>query len=329
MDRRSLVPRVSVLMPVFNTARYLPQALRSLGAQSFRDFEVVIVDDGSSDASLALLAAYAAAEPRARVIARPNRGLIACRNELLSNARGELVAWMDSDDVSLPERLALQVAAFDADPALSGLGGVAQCIDPDGHALNVERYPLAHRAIRAAQREGGGMRFPTTMMRRAEALAVGGFREPFRIGEDLDFVLRLGERGKLANLPDTLYLYRQHLHSVCVALGPRWSVFRDEILALAREREAGCSDRLQRGERLEIDAPSAAPDARLEAHTYIRWSQAALDNGNRPLALRYAIAALRACPSTRAPWKALARSLLRPGAGHSGVAVAESPGAAR
>jgi glycosyltransferase involved in cell wall biosynthesis len=329
MDRRSLVPRVSVLMPVFNTGRYLPQALRSLGAQSFRDFEVVIVDDGSSDGSLALLAAYAAAEPRAHVIARPNRGLIASRNELLSYARGDLLAWMDSDDVSLPERLALQVAAFDADPALSGLGGVAQCIDPDGHALNVEHYPLAHSAIRAAQREGGGMRFPTSMMRRADALAVGGFREPFRIGEDLDFMLRLGERGKLANLPDTLYLYRQHLHSACVALGPRWSFFRDEILALAREREAGGSDRLQRGERLELDTPSAVPDERLKASTYTRWSRAALDNGNRPVAIRYARAAVSAFPSMLGPWKALARSLLHAGRRRSRAAIAASPGVAR
>src|ERR1700678_2906770 len=132
------VPRVSVLMPVFNTARYLDDALDSIGAQSFTDIEFIVVDDGSSDGSTRMLQLFAAREPRMKLVTRGNLGLIATRNELLGAARGDLVAWMDSDDISLPQRLALQINEFDKDPNLVCLGSAAQCIDPDGNFLNIQ-----------------------------------------------------------------------------------------------------------------------------------------------------------------------------------------------
>src|SRR5882672_4931888 len=132
------IPKVSVLMPVFNTARYLSDALASISAQTFADFELVAVDDGSNDGSTRILELFAAREKRMRLVTRENRGLIATRNELLGAARGELLAWMDSDDVSLPHRLARQVDVFRNDPALVCLGSAAQCIDPDGNFLNIE-----------------------------------------------------------------------------------------------------------------------------------------------------------------------------------------------
>ena len=173
------VPRVSVLMPVFNTGPFLHDALQSISEQTYRDLEIIVVDDGSTDSSARILHAFAAAEPRMRVVCRMNRGLIATRNELLSMARGELVAWMDSDDVSLPERLALQVAAFDADLSLSALGGVAQCIDPEGNALNVERYPSGHDDIRHMQSQGRrNALFPRPWCGAAPRCLPAGFANP-------------------------------------------------------------------------------------------------------------------------------------------------------
>ena len=170
------------------------------------------------------------------------------------------------------------------------------------------------------------MRFPSTMVRRSAALLAGGFREPFRLGEDLDFLLRVGEQGRLANLPEVIYLYRQHLTSVCTTLGPRWPVYRDAILALARERREVGSDLLQRGDTIDIAAgsvmASSPPDARLAAETYRRWSRAALDNGNRSLALRYARAAVFARTFSWATWKTLMRALW---IGADGVAPAGAP----
>jgi glycosyltransferase involved in cell wall biosynthesis len=153
-------------MPVYNTTEYLQEALTSIFAQSFEDFELIAVDDGSTDGSLKILEDFAKQEPRMILIARENRGLIASRNELLAAARCEFIAWMDSDDISLPDRLALQVQVFEADPTIVCLGGSAQCIDPKGRYLNIEQYPLTHKEILEGQKKGGAMRFATTMMRR-------------------------------------------------------------------------------------------------------------------------------------------------------------------
>ncbi|MDE2416588.1 MAG: glycosyltransferase family 2 protein [Burkholderiales bacterium] len=304
------LPRVSVLMAVFNTASYLQEALTSISGQSFADFELIVVDDGSNDGSTQILRAFAATEPRMRLIVRENRGLISTRNELLQAANGELIAWMDSDDYSSTNRLALQVARFDAEPDLVCLGGFAQCIDPNGEYLNVERYPLEHQEILAEQQKGGAMRFPTTMMRRDAALRAGGFREPFRIGEDFDLFLRLSEAGQMANLPGVIYFYRQHLSSVCSTLGPRWTIYRDAILELAQERKTSGSDKLQRGEGLDIAATPLMNMRPFEARTYLRWANEALQNGNTSLAWKYTVASLAKQPMSREGWKTAARCLL-------------------
>jgi len=294
-------------MAVLNTARFLPEALKSIADQTFSDFEFIVVDDGSSDGSTQLLRSFAASESRVKLITRGNLGLIATRNELLHTAKGELIAWMDSDDISLPDRLALQVATFDDDAALVCLGGNAQCIDPDGNMLNLERYPLSHEEIFIAQRQGSGMRFPTTMMRRSSVLQVGGFREPFRMCEDFDLLLRLGEIGKMNNLASTLYLYRQHLSSVCASLGPNWAAYRDRALALAQERAENKLDTLQRGESFSIEITKARSTALQVSQTYTYWAHCALGNGNLRVAWKYASAALTAQPLAPYTWRTIAR----------------------
>jgi glycosyltransferase involved in cell wall biosynthesis len=308
-----VIPRVSVLMPVFNAARYLSDALNSISAQSFADIEFVAVDDGSNDGSSRILELFASRERRMKLVTRRNLGLIATRNELLNAARGELVAWMDSDDISLPQRLTRQVDAFDQDPALVCLGAAAQCIDPDGNFLNIERWPLTHREILIDQQKGGGMRFPTTMMRRDLALLVGGFREPFKIGEDLDFLLRLSEHGKMENLPDTLYLYRQHISSICANFGPQWPIYRDQILELARERQRSGKDRLQDGGSLVLPKSANTDPGQNEWRAYLSWAGHALMNDNLPLAWKYACAVVTRRPMSKAAWKMLLRVLLRTG----------------
>ncbi len=297
-------------MAVFNTAAYLPDAILSIQAQSWKDFELIIIDDGSTDGSGEILAGFAANDARILVIARENRGLIETRNELLSLARADLVAWMDSDDVSLPERLSRQVEMFRSDPALICVGVAVQCIDPQGQALRVERYPTSHAEILLQQQLGGAMRFPSTMMKRTVALAVGSFREPFRIGEDFDLLLRMSEVGKMANLESMLYLYRQHLSSTCTIQGPIWIEYRDVILSLARERLETGTDRLQRGERLKVSPVASSPSKASKGRVYAGWSTEAMQNGNRPLALKYAWAAVQTKPTAYASWKTLSIALL-------------------
>ena len=133
-------PSVSVCMPVYNTERYVAEAVESILAQTLGDFEFVIIDDGSTDGSRAILEPYAKQDDRIRLISRPNTGIIGARNEALGLAKGELIAVMDSDDVALPERFEVQVAYLREHPEVVCLGSKVQCIDEAGRFLYEESH---------------------------------------------------------------------------------------------------------------------------------------------------------------------------------------------
>jgi glycosyltransferase involved in cell wall biosynthesis len=299
-------------MPVHDRADYVEEACRSILAQTFRDFELVIIDDGSHDDSPRRLEALARQDARIRLTVRENRGLIASRNELLARARAPLVAWMDSDDVSEPRRLELQLARFDAEPALVCLGGAVLEIDGDGDPVRRQTYATAHETIVANLLQGGETRFPTTMMRRELALEVGGFREPFKVGEDLDLFLRLVDRGTFGNLEDVILRYRVHPGSTTSSHFHRWFVYRDTILALAAERRAAGSDRLQRGEpvTLGFDQASDKPDDTDAWLNRLMWARHSLEGGYPKTALKHAYGAVKLAPLDPRCWKKVARFLL-------------------
>src|SRR5271157_2678892 len=180
-------PRVSVALPVYNCERYVAEAIESILAQTFTDFEFLIVDDGSSDGTLPILHRFAARDSRIRVISRPNTGIVGARNEALGLARGELIAVMDSDDVALPERFEVQVRYLDENPDCVMIGSRVLVIDSDGDPLIVLPTPLSHEEI-----EDGFLNFrgqlvhhSTTMIRRRSLLEIGGYRPECRVAEDL------------------------------------------------------------------------------------------------------------------------------------------------
>src|SRR5678816_4165512 len=109
----STTPRVSIVMPVYNAAAYLAEAVDSILAQTFRDFQFVIVNDGSTDRSTAILERYAHRDQRIKLISRPNTGIVGALNDGLAEATGDYIARMDADDVSTPNRLAVQVDYLD------------------------------------------------------------------------------------------------------------------------------------------------------------------------------------------------------------------------
>ena len=138
-------PRLTVAMSVYNNASYLKDALDSICAQSFREFECLIVDDGSTDGSSAILDEYAVRDPRIGVEHRSNHGLIASLNHIVDQARAPIIARMDGDDLCEPERFARQMAYLDAHPECGVLGTNAYEIDECGRRLaQCEDYPAAH-----------------------------------------------------------------------------------------------------------------------------------------------------------------------------------------
>src|SRR5262249_44460136 len=140
-------PSVSVMMPVYNAERYVGKAIESVLNQTLSDFELVIVNDGSTDGSLEILQEYAARDPRIRLTSRPNVGLVGSRNELLDAARSNLVACMDADDISRSDRLERQVEYLRAHPDCVLVGSRVIIIDPDGQPLRIMGQHLVHEAI--------------------------------------------------------------------------------------------------------------------------------------------------------------------------------------
>ena len=193
-------PLVSVLMPTFNAASTLEHAIGSILAQTFTDFELLVVDDGSTDETPAVLAAQA--DPRIRVVRLPqNEGLVAALNRGLADARGALVARLDADDVALPERLGLQVGRFRDRPALVLSACAADRVDAGGVLYHRSVPPASHAALATAMLVGNRVIHPATVFHRDVALSVGGYSSDAYPAEDYDLWLRMMRCGEAEGLP--------------------------------------------------------------------------------------------------------------------------------
>lgn len=283
-------PRVSVLLPVYNAEAYVGDAVRSILAQTFTDFELIVIDDGSTDASPRILADLARGDARVRLTSRPNRGNIATLNELIDLARGEYFARMDHDDIAFPERFACQVEFLDSHPEVVAAGSRALFIDDEGLPLMVAMHHYSHEQIeRALMKPELGIVHPSVMMRAAACRAIGGYRAEYPHAEDLDFFLRLGELGRLENMPEPLLQYRTHPSSVSARhMEVQWQSAKKAVeAALVRRgadpRTVAIADRSH--ERIETPA---------ELHR--KWSWWALDSGHLRTARKHARLALLADP---------------------------------
>ena len=303
-------PRVSVLMPVYNAERYLAEAVESVLGQSFTDFELLVVDDGSTDGSLALLRRYAEGDRRVQVVSRPNTGYLVALNQMLAVAQGELIARMDGDDVALPERFARQVAFLDAHPDVVCVGGAALLIDEGGRMLNELPRPVDDALIQeAALRGDTPIIHPSAMMRLADARAVGGYRETTYLAEDLDLWLRLGERGRLANLPEVVVKYRMHERSVS-------AVYRLRQLEAIR---VSCRDAwARRGlepRPLPTEPWRRANDRGSRFQFALKYGWWAFLRRDRPTALHYGLQSVRARPWDPQGWRLLVCAVIKLGPG--------------
>lgn len=199
-------PRVSVLMPVYNAAPFVEQAVRSILQQTFTDLELIVVDDGSTDGSAQIVAAIA--DPRLRLVRQPtNAGIVAALNTALEHARGEYLARMDADDISEPQRIERQVAFLDQHPDVLVLGSAYRRMEDD----RVVHMPLTHEEIRLALLTHNPIAHPTVMMR-ARLPQGGPLRYPADTApaEDQALWSTLVQVGRMANLPEPLIRYRTH-----------------------------------------------------------------------------------------------------------------------
>lgn len=208
-------PKVSVFIPVYNREAYVGAAIESVLTQSFRDFEILLIDDGSTDRSVEILRSYD--DPRVRVICNEyNLGIPHTRNRGLELARGEYIALLDSDDVARPDRLRQQTTFLDCHPDYVQVGGWKQDIDMNGRVLKKIKRQPTHAADVHAQLLFRCSVSNTTVMARAATLQAYGYRPSFPRCQDYDLHVRLATHHKIANLPQVLTHARVHPHQITV-----------------------------------------------------------------------------------------------------------------
>ena len=211
------MPAISVLMSVYNGELFLAQAVESILAQDFTDFEFIIINDGSQDSSSDMLHRYAQEDSRICLHEQDNKGLVAALNKGLKLAQAPLIARMDADDIALPDRLGVQKAHMDANLDTGVLGSAVMIIDSQSEAVKPMSYPQGGEMLdHYLKNLGSPLAHPAVMMRREIALQVGGYREAFKHAEDYDLWLRMQKVTNIENLPGILLHYRQHDQKVSV-----------------------------------------------------------------------------------------------------------------
>lgn len=291
-------PRVTVLMPVYNAARYLAEAVDSILAQTYRDFDFVIVNDGSTDRSQQVLERYAQRDGRIKLISRANTGIVGALNDGLAECRGEYVARMDADDIAMPDRLAVQLQFMDRHPEVVAYGSRVIGIDPYGCELFRSEHKADHEAIDAELLNGVGWAIvhPAAVLRREAVEAVGRYRQQFQWVEDLDLFLRLSERGQLANAEAFLLNYRQHTESVN----------RTRTAEQARLADAAVRDAYARRGRPVPHGWKFVPKPRPAKEAQLRtWAWKAMKAGNVPAARKHAVALWKVAPLSVESWRTL------------------------
>lgn len=203
-------PRVTVVVAACNAASTLEETLASVAAQTYRDFELIAVDDGSTDATPVLLARYARAHVWMRWVRQDNTGSAAARMRAIGLARGQYVALLDADDVWLPEKLAAQMAIFDRNPSVALVFSDEREFSPEGDAplTRFQQKPPARGQVLPRLFFGNFILNSTVVVRKDALLAAGGFDPAHRVHEGIDVWLKLAERHDFDYVDKVLVRYR-------------------------------------------------------------------------------------------------------------------------
>lgn len=307
-------PLISVVMPVRDGEVFLEEAIASIRAQTLRDLEILVVDDGSRDGTMAILRRHAAEDPRLRIVAQPPSGIAVALNRGIGEATAPLIARMDADDIAKPHRLATQLEALNRHPAVAALGSAYEVIDPSGRIRRRVQLPTSPSEISKLLETSNCIAHPTVVMRREAVTAVGGYRQAFLKCEDYDLWLRLDEKAELLNLEESLLLYREHSGQ------ETWWNVEQRILSelgakqLALRRRGGLADPIESGgpitreclralgladatisEQIVVRALAAAAEARVASDPRAAWATFRLALRQRRLSMLETARFWRAC----------------------------------
>lgn len=203
------MPKISVVMPVYNAEKYLRQSVLSVLEQTEKDFEFIIINDGSKDSSLSILQEFKNNDSRIILVSRENKGVVASLNEAVELASSEYVARMDADDISFPTRLEEQFA-YMKECNLALCGTWARAINNNGTEIKVFDYPPREEDIRSYTLRHNPFIHPTVMFRKDIFIKVGAYKPFFKHIEDYELWTRIVFSYRASNLQKVLLEYRVH-----------------------------------------------------------------------------------------------------------------------
>ena len=248
-----MIPAISVVMSVFNGEAFLNEAVESILAQTFTDFEFITIDDGSTDCTPAVLSQYAKRDERVRVFSQKNIGRAESLNRGIGLARASLIARMDADDIAFPQRLEQQFEFMKEHPEVGLLGGAIELVTSTGRRFGVDIQPAMDSDLRTGMARCNPFRHSTVIMRKETVLACGGYRKPLLDADDYDLWLRMAERTQIANLPQIVLSYRVHANQVSVRNMTHQLLCCWAARAAASARSRGLPDPLSGGEEITLE----------------------------------------------------------------------------
>jgi glycosyltransferase involved in cell wall biosynthesis len=204
----SMKPMVSVIMSTYNGSKYLEDSIDSILRQSMPDLELIVVDDGSTDGSHGILERRARRDPRILIHKRERGGLTSALNLGIKAAAGKYIARQDDDDISLPDRLQVQVGFLEENPGMGLIGCGHSIFDENGSEVSVHSAGRTHESLEKSLPDRNLFCHGTIVMQAELAKAIGGYRERFFFSQDYDLVLRALEKTRMQILPDPLYRWR-------------------------------------------------------------------------------------------------------------------------
>ena len=266
-------PLISVVLPVYNGEKYLAEAIESILVQTFADFELIMIDDGSTDHSLEMLREYEKRDPRVRVVARGNQGLSATLNESMDMARGDRIARMDQDDVCNQNRLSSQYEFMQCHSDVVALGSAANIIDAEGNRICTYLPPVEDASLRSMF-PASPFIHPSVIFRKDAFYRAGKYPEKMKWGgEDVILFGRIAKFGLLHNLSEPLIKYRL----VPGSMSRKPPEFRNMLTGIIADEIAGkpvADEQLQwlQKEAGEIDKSQALFDYHFEVAKLYTWS---------------------------------------------------------
>ncbi len=211
-------PKISVLMPVFNGAQYLRSAIDSVRSQTFENWELLCIDDGSSDCSREIVKSISHLDARVQLVALEHQGIVPALNEGVRRSHAEFIARLDSDDLASPDRFAQQLDWLAIHPNLAMIGGGYETIDVDNNVWKVQQPSSSPSETKQALLQNNCMAHSAVMVRRSVLAKFSGpYRSHFPLAEDYDLWLRISEEHELGNCPSVVLKYRRDLQNVSPA----------------------------------------------------------------------------------------------------------------